>query len=202
MRAIGYQEPGTIDRTEALVDIELPDPNASGQDLLVEVKAVSVNPVDTKVRAGSGPIKSDWRVLGWDAAGVVRAVGPEVRGFEPGDEVFYAGSIGRDGTNAELHLVDERIVGKKPASLFRGQQRRKFAGALLQRRGHRRPQPCRLLASDKAPLARRRSTSAKAHRQCRRGTLRQPGGRQRLTNCVSLPHRFPAATECPASKHD
>lgn len=117
MRAIGYQQPGTIDRTEALVDIELPDPNATGRDLLVEVKAVSVNPVDTKVRASSGSIHGDWRVLGWDAAGVVRAVGPEVRGFEPGDEVFYAGSIARDGTNAELHLVDERIVGKKPASL-------------------------------------------------------------------------------------
>ena len=117
MRAIGYQQPGTIDRTEALVDIELADPVVTGRDLLVEVKAVSVNPVDTKVRSGSGPIRGDWRVLGWDAAGVVRAVGPEVRGFEPGDEVFYAGSTGRDGTNAELHLVDERIVGRKPASL-------------------------------------------------------------------------------------
>lgn len=117
MRAVAYQQHGTIDRAESLVDIELPDPVVTGRDLLVEVKAVSVNPVDTKVRSGSGPIRGDWRVLGWDAAGVVRAVGPEVRGFEPGDEVFYAGSLGRDGTNAELHLVDERIVGKKPASL-------------------------------------------------------------------------------------
>ncbi len=117
MRAVAYQQPGTIDRRESLVDIELPDPVASGRDLLVEVKAVSVNPVDTKVRSGSGPISGDWRVLGWDAAGVVRAVGPDVSGFKAGDEVFYAGSIGRDGTDAELHLVDERIVGKKPASL-------------------------------------------------------------------------------------
>ncbi len=117
MRAVAYQQPGTINRAESLVDIELPDPVPAGRDLLVEVRAVSVNPVDTKVRSGSGPIRGGWRVLGWDAAGVVRAVGPEVNAFKPGEEVFYAGSIGRDGTNAELHLVDERIVGKKPASL-------------------------------------------------------------------------------------
>jgi zinc-binding alcohol dehydrogenase family protein len=117
MRAVAYQQQGTIDRAESLVDIELPDPAVTGRDLLVEVKAVSVNPVDTKVRSGSGPIRGDWRVLGWDASGVVRAVGPDVNGFKAGDEVFYAGSIGRDGTDAELHLVDERIVGKKPASL-------------------------------------------------------------------------------------
>lgn len=117
MRAVAYQQQGTINRAESLVDIELPDPAVTGRDLLVEVKAVSVNPVDTKVRSGSGPIRGDWRVLGWDASGVVRAVGPDVNGFKAGDEVFYAGSIGRDGTDAELHLVDERIVGKKPASL-------------------------------------------------------------------------------------
>ena len=81
------------------------------------MKAVSVNPVDYKVRRSAAPQDSEWKVLGWDAAGIVRAVGPDVTLFQPGDEVFYAGSITRPGTNAELHLVDERIVGKKPASL-------------------------------------------------------------------------------------
>jgi NADPH:quinone reductase len=117
MKAIAYRQPGSIDRADALVDIDLPEPVAAGRDLLVEVKAVSVNPVDTKVRAGRAPDGGDWRVLGWDAAGVVRAVGPAVTRFRPGDAVFYAGAIGRPGTNAELHLVDERIVGPKPRSL-------------------------------------------------------------------------------------
>lgn len=117
MRAIGYQVPGTIDREDALVDIDLPDPTAQGRDLLVEVKAVSVNPVDYKLRQGSAPEAGAWKVLGFDAAGIVRGVGPAVTRFAPGDEVFYAGSITRSGTNAELHLVDERIVGRKPATL-------------------------------------------------------------------------------------
>ena len=117
MRAIAYKQAGPIDRPDSLLDIELPDPVASGRDVLVEVKAVSVNPVDVKVRNSSGPIRGDWRILGWDAAGIVRAVGSDVTSLQPGDEVFYAGSIARDGTNAELHLVDERIVAKKPASL-------------------------------------------------------------------------------------
>jgi zinc-binding alcohol dehydrogenase family protein len=91
---------------------------ATGRDLLVEVKAISVNPVDTKVRASSPPPEgAEYKVLGWDAAGIVRAVGSEATLFQPGDEVFYAGSIARPGTNAELHLVDERIVGHKPKSL-------------------------------------------------------------------------------------
>ena len=90
---------------------------AAGRDLLVEVRAVSVNPVDTKVRAKSAPPAGGWKVLGWDAAGVVRAVGPEVTLFKPGDRVWYAGDISRQGTNSELHLVDERIVGRMPGSL-------------------------------------------------------------------------------------
>jgi NADPH:quinone reductase len=117
MRAIGFQETGPIDRPDALVDIELPRPEPTGRDLLVEIRAVSVNPVDTKVRVRAKPEAGAWRVLGWDAAGVVAAVGPEVKSFKPGDEVFYAGAIGRQGTNAEFHLVDERIVGRKPTSL-------------------------------------------------------------------------------------
>lgn len=116
MKAIAYIQHGLpIDDPLALVDVELPDPAPGPRDLLVEVRAVSVNPVDTKVRRGS-PTEAP-RVLGWDAAGVVRAVGAQVTLFKPGDEVFYAGSITRPGSNSELHLVDERIVGRKPRGL-------------------------------------------------------------------------------------
>jgi NADPH:quinone reductase len=117
MRAVGYQDTGPIDRADSLVDIDLPKPEAGGRDILVAVKAVSVNPVDTKMRVRAKPEAGEWRMLGWDAAGVVEAVGPDVTGFKPGDEVFYAGALGRSGTNAEFHLVDERIVGSKPKSL-------------------------------------------------------------------------------------
>jgi NADPH2:quinone reductase len=117
MRAVGYQRSLPIADDAALVDIELPTPEPSGRDLLVEVRAVSVNPVDTKVRRRAAAEEGGWKVLGWDAAGVVAAVGPEVSRFKPGDEVFYAGAIDRQGTNSEYHLVDERIVGRKPASL-------------------------------------------------------------------------------------
>ncbi len=117
MRAVGYQRSLPITDDAALVDIDLPRPEPKGRDLLVEIRAVSVNPVDTKVRRRAAPEEGSWKVLGWDAAGVVAAVGPEVKGFEPGDEVFYAGALERQGTNAENHLVDERIVGRKPASL-------------------------------------------------------------------------------------
>lgn len=117
MRAIGYQRPGDIERDDALVDIELPMPAPGGRDILVEVKAVSVNPVDVKVRQVTAPEPGDWKVLGWDAAGSVSAVGSDVTLFRPGDAVFYAGAIGRPGTNAQYHLVDERIVGAKPKTL-------------------------------------------------------------------------------------
>ena len=117
MYAVGYKTAGSIDRDDALVDIELPTPVVGGRDLLVEVKAVSVNPVDTKVRQGSQPDGGAWKLLGWDAAGLVVAAGPDATMFAPGDEVFYAGSIGRPGTNAQYHLVDEHIVGAKPKTL-------------------------------------------------------------------------------------
>jgi NADPH2:quinone reductase len=117
MRAVGYQDPLPIDAPAALVDIELPTPEPAGRDLLVEVRAISVNPVDTKVRRRAGAEAGGWKVLGWDVAGTVVAVGPQAAMFKPGDAVFYAGSIGRAGANAEFHLVDERIVAKKPASL-------------------------------------------------------------------------------------
>ncbi|WP_311733163.1 zinc-binding alcohol dehydrogenase family protein [Granulicella mallensis] len=102
---------------QSLLDIEVPEPHANGRDLLIEVKAISVNPVDVKVRASGKPEGSEYKILGWDAAGVVKEAGPEASLFKPGDEVYYAGSIARPGTNAELHLVDERIVGKKPRTL-------------------------------------------------------------------------------------
>ena len=118
MKAVGYQTPSPIDAPDSLLDITLPDPTLGARDLLVEVKAVSVNPVDTKVRSSAKPFDSDqYRVLGYDAAGIVRAVGTDVTLFQTGDEIFYAGSIARSGTNAELHLVDERIVARKPATL-------------------------------------------------------------------------------------
>ena len=117
MKAVAYKTPGPIDRVDALQDITREKPQANGRDLLVKVAAVSVNPVDTKVRRKVAPEGDEWRVLGFDAAGVVEAVGPEVQNFKPGDAVFYAGSIARPGTNSEYHLVDERIVGHKPTSL-------------------------------------------------------------------------------------
>jgi zinc-binding alcohol dehydrogenase family protein len=117
MKAIGYQNNLPIDDAQSLVDITLPDPVAVGHDLLVEVRAVSVNPVDTKVRNSAKPPEGEWKVLGWDAAGIVKAVGPDVTLFRPGDRVWYAGSIARAGSNSELQLVDERIVGKMPQSL-------------------------------------------------------------------------------------
>ena len=114
MQAIGFQQPGSID---VLINIEQPTPTPEGRDLLIEVKAVSVNPVDVKVRQSAKIEPSQWKVLGWDAAGIVTAIGPDVTLFQPGDEVFYAGAIDRPGTNAEYHLVDERIVGMKPKTI-------------------------------------------------------------------------------------
>jgi len=117
MKAVAYKTPGSIDREDALQDITLEKPEAKGRDLLVKIAAVSVNPVDTKVRRKVAPEGDEWRVLGFDAVGLVEAVGPEVQKFKSGDSVFYAGSIARPGTNSEYHLVDERIVGRKPNSL-------------------------------------------------------------------------------------
>jgi zinc-binding alcohol dehydrogenase family protein len=115
MKAVGYCEAGGV---EVLTDLEIPRPIPGPRDLLVSVRAVSVNPVDVKRRAFEAPAPgSDVRVLGYDASGVVEAVGEAVTLFQPGDEVFYAGAMDRPGTNAEFHLVDERIVGPKPKSL-------------------------------------------------------------------------------------
>lgn len=115
MHAVGSRRTLPITDPESLMDLEVPRPEVGEHDLLVEVRAVSVNPVDTKVR--SSPHPEGVRVLGFDAAGVVREIGAAVTLFAPGDEVYYAGNIERQGTNAELHAVDERIVGRKPRTL-------------------------------------------------------------------------------------
>jgi zinc-binding alcohol dehydrogenase family protein len=117
MKAIGYYRNLPISDAESLVDLTLPDPVPGDRDLLVEVRAVSVNPVDVKIRANKAPEAGQPKVIGWDAAGVVRAVGKDVTLFKPGDKVWYAGSLVRPGTNSELHIVDERIVGPMPQTL-------------------------------------------------------------------------------------
>ncbi|GAA3892959.1 zinc-binding alcohol dehydrogenase family protein [Halomonas cibimaris] len=121
MKAVAFTQQLPVDNPQALLDIDLPKPEPRGRDLQVAVRAVSVNPIDTKLRrpkgdGADGP-HSEPRVLGFDASGVVEAVGPEVTRFKPGDEVYYAGDITRQGSNAEYQCVDERIVGAKPATL-------------------------------------------------------------------------------------
>lgn len=117
MKAVGFKKPLPIEAPDALVDLTLPVPSPAPRDLLVSVRAIAVNPVDVKVRASATPPAGEARVIGWDAAGVVEAVGPECSLFRPGDEVFYSGTIARPGCNAEYQLVDERLVGPKPQSL-------------------------------------------------------------------------------------
>ncbi|MDY7578811.1 zinc-binding alcohol dehydrogenase family protein [Herbaspirillum sp. RTI4] len=121
MKAVGYYHPLPIDDSHALEDIELPTPTLKERDLLVRVKAISVNPVDTKVRSGNAPEAGAAKVLGWDAVGTVEAIGSAVTRFKTGDRVYYAGAINRPGTNSELHAVDERIVALAPASLDNAQ---------------------------------------------------------------------------------
>ncbi len=117
MRAVGYTHSLPVDDPRVLDDLDIEKPAPQGRDLLVEIKAVSVNPVDTKVRKRVDPKGGAPKILGYDAAGIVAAVGADATLFQPGDHVFYAGSIVRSGTNAEFHLVDERIVGRKPKTL-------------------------------------------------------------------------------------
>ena len=117
MKAVGYRQSLPIDDPASLEDLELPEPTPAARDLLVRVKAISVNPVDAKVRKNASPEAGQAKVLGWDAVGIVEAVGPQVGGFKPGDRVYYAGSIIRPGANSELHAVDERIAALAPRSL-------------------------------------------------------------------------------------
>lgn len=117
MKAVALKRYLPIANPESLLDVALEDPVPTGRNLLVEVKAIAVNPVDYKVRSPKDQVENQPRVLGWDVAGVVRTAGPAAAFFKPGDEVYYAGSITRPGANSELHLVDERIVGRKPRNL-------------------------------------------------------------------------------------
>ena len=117
MKAVGLYKYLPIDHPESLLDLEVETPVAAGHDLLVGVKAISVNPVDYKRKAPRDALETTPKILGWDATGIVEAVGPEVTLFKPGDPVYYAGSVIRQGANCEFHLVDERIVGRKPANL-------------------------------------------------------------------------------------
>src|SRR6266576_2868634 len=117
MKAVGYRKSLPVEATDSLIDFETAKPEPKGRDIRVAVKAISANPVDYKVRKRAAPPEGETKILGFDAAGIVDAVGPDVSLFKPGDEVFYAGSILRQGTNSELHLVDERTVGNKPKTL-------------------------------------------------------------------------------------
>jgi zinc-binding alcohol dehydrogenase family protein len=117
MKAVGYRTSLPINDPESLSDIELPQPIATGQDLLVKVKAIAVNPVDYKIRQNVSPAEGEYRVLGWDAVGEVIATGEAARQFKPGELVFYAGDLNRQGSNAEYQLVDERLAGTKPKTL-------------------------------------------------------------------------------------
>ena len=117
MKAVGFTRSLPASDPQSLVDFETPKPVPAGQDLLVEVRAVSVNPVDYRVRRDQGPADFGTRILGYDAAGTVVATGPGCRLFRPGDAVWYAGAVNRQGSNSQFHLVDERVVGPKPATL-------------------------------------------------------------------------------------
>lgn len=117
MKAVGYAKSLPINDPDSLTDIELPQPVATGRDLLVKVKAVAVNPVDYKVRQNMAPAEGEYKVIGWDAVGEVVATGESATQFKPGDLVYYAGDLNRQGSNAEYQLVDERLVGSKPKSL-------------------------------------------------------------------------------------
>lgn len=117
MKVIGYRQALPIDNPASLQDLELPSPELRPRDLLVRVKAISVNPVDTKVRRGVSPESGQIKVLGWDAVGIVEAIGTDVTSFSVGDRVYYAGAIDRSGANSELHAVDERIVALAPKTL-------------------------------------------------------------------------------------
>lgn len=117
MKAVALTRYLPISDDQSFLDVDLPKPIPTGRDLLVEVRAVAVNPVDVKVRSPKDKVEEMPRVLGWDAAGIVADVGPDVTLFRPGDAVYYAGDITRPGSNQQFQLVDERIVGRKPVRL-------------------------------------------------------------------------------------
>ena len=121
MKAVALTQYLPVEKPDSFLDVDLPKPTPTGHDVLISVQAIAVNPVDTKVRAGlggkQGVVEDEPRVIGWDASGIVDAVGDEVSLFKPGDDVWYAGDITRAGCNSEFQIIDERIVGHKPKSL-------------------------------------------------------------------------------------
>ncbi|MGW8958793.1 zinc-binding alcohol dehydrogenase family protein [Paenibacillus sp. NPDC055715] len=117
MKAVGAYRYLPISDSESLIDLHLDKPEPTGRDLLVNVKAISVNPADVGVRENHNYEAESPKILGWDAAGIVEQVGPDCQLFKPGDKIYYAGSVSRPGSNSEFHLVDERIVGNMPKSL-------------------------------------------------------------------------------------
>lgn len=117
MKAVALTRYLPIDDPRSLIDVELPNPAPGAHDLLVRVEAVSVNPVDTKIRSPKPQVEAQPKVLGYDAAGTVEAIGDSVAGFRPGDRVYYAGDVTRAGSNAEYQLVDARLVGHAPKSI-------------------------------------------------------------------------------------
>ncbi|MGG3641794.1 zinc-binding alcohol dehydrogenase family protein [Bacillus gobiensis] len=117
MKAVGLYQYLPIENEESLLDVEVPKPKATGKDLLVKINAISINPVDVKVRAPKDAIENEPKILGWDASGVVEEAGEDCELFQPGDTVYYAGDITRQGSYSEYQLIDERIVGKKPSNL-------------------------------------------------------------------------------------
>ena len=121
MKAVAYKKSMPISNPESLVDIDLPMPVSGGHDLLVKINAIAVNPVDYKVRQSTSPNEGGYKVLGWDAVGEVVKTGELVSQYKVGDQVFYAGDITRQGSNAEYQLVDERLVGSQPKSLSNAQ---------------------------------------------------------------------------------
>ncbi len=117
MKAVGVHNSLPVVEPNALEDVDIPAPVASGRQLLVRVRAISVNPVDTKIRMTAGSRLDFPRILGWDCAGIVESVGEQSADFKPGDQVYYAGDVTQPGCNSQFHVIDERLVGKKPASL-------------------------------------------------------------------------------------
>src|SRR5271154_3434388 len=116
MKIVSFHKPLPISDPESFLDLTGEEPRPGPRDLLVEVRAISVNPVDTKIRSGGEPGRPDgrWQILGWDAAGIVKERGAEVTLFRAGEEIYYAGSVDRAGSYAQYQCVDERIVGRKP----------------------------------------------------------------------------------------
>lgn len=116
MRAVGYKKSLPAEDPNSLLDITVDDPVAGPDDLLIKVKAVAVNPVDTKIRKRIAP-EAGHKIIGWDAVGEVVSTGEKVTGFNVGERVWYAGDLTRPGCNAQLQAVDHRIVGKAPHNL-------------------------------------------------------------------------------------